>query len=148
VSHMDSQPAEDAVLEVGLAVRRVLIRAALAEGLSSPQAVLVWVLAPGTTIPMRQIAQVLECDAANVTGLVGGLVRRRLIRRATDPSDRRVKRLSLTPKGIRLRSRLATRLLRPRDWIANLGPSEQKALAHVLELLESETAHRRRKSAF
>ncbi len=49
--------------------------------------------------PMRELADIMACDASNVTGIVDGLERRGLVRRHPDPTDRRVKNLILTEEG-------------------------------------------------
>ena len=59
-----------------------------------------------TPAPMRDLADLLHCDASNVTGIVDGLERRGLITRQPDPGDRRVKNLILTPEGERRRDQL------------------------------------------
>ncbi|MEU4620204.1 MarR family transcriptional regulator [Actinoplanes sp. NPDC023801] len=61
------------------------------------------------SVPMRDLADQLSCDASNVTGIVDGLERRGLVTRCTDPADRRVKRLVLTDEGQRRRDVLAAR---------------------------------------
>lgn len=59
--------------------------------------------------PMRDLADLLGCDASNVTGIVDGLERRGLVTRRTDPADRRVKHLVLTEEGQRRRDLLGTK---------------------------------------
>jgi DNA-binding MarR family transcriptional regulator len=59
--------------------------------------------------PMRDLADVLGCDASNVTGIVDGLERRGLVTRRPDPADRRVKHLVLTEEGRRRRDLLGTK---------------------------------------
>jgi MarR family 2-MHQ and catechol resistance regulon transcriptional repressor len=49
--------------------------------------------------PLNEIGTLLIKTAANVTGLVDGLVRRGLVRRGADPADRRVKLAELSPAG-------------------------------------------------
>jgi DNA-binding MarR family transcriptional regulator len=60
-------------------------------------------------VPMRDLADLLSCDASNVTGIVDGLERRGLVTRCTDPADRRVKRLVLTEEGQRRRDLLGAK---------------------------------------
>jgi DNA-binding MarR family transcriptional regulator len=59
--------------------------------------------------PMRDLAEVLSCDASNVTGIVDGLERRGLVTRQADPADRRVKHLVLTQEGQRRRDLLGAK---------------------------------------
>lgn len=49
--------------------------------------------------PMSRLSHSLQCDASNVTILVDRLEALGLIQRLSDKEDRRVKLLSLTPKG-------------------------------------------------
>jgi DNA-binding MarR family transcriptional regulator len=55
---------------------------------------------------MRIFAEDLSCDPSNVTGLVDRAERLGLVQRVPDPLDRRVRMLTLTPKGRRIRSRV------------------------------------------
>ena len=50
-------------------------------------------------LSMGELAEHLFCDASNVTGIVDRLESRGLVERTPDTSDRRVKRLVLTPQG-------------------------------------------------
>src|ERR1700682_1375962 len=54
----------------------------------------------------RELAQQLNYDASNVTDIVDRLEERGLVTRTIDPSDRRVRRLVLTPKGEAVRRKL------------------------------------------
>src|SRR6266699_2954728 len=47
----------------------------------------------------RELAQCLKFDASNVTAIVDRLEERGLVERRVDPSDRRVRRVVLTPAG-------------------------------------------------
>jgi MarR family len=55
-------------------------------------------------MPMRQIALRLDCEPSNVMGIVDRLEARGLIRRVEDPADRRVKYLTVTTEGERVRA--------------------------------------------
>jgi DNA-binding MarR family transcriptional regulator len=48
---------------------------------------------------MAAVAQFLAMDRTTLTAALKPLVRRRLVRTAADPEDKRSRRLSLTPKG-------------------------------------------------
>jgi DNA-binding MarR family transcriptional regulator len=47
----------------------------------------------------RELAELLGCDKTNITGLADRLVRRGLVTRQVDETDRRVARLRLTDEG-------------------------------------------------
>lgn len=61
-------------------------------------------------ISMRAFAEDLSCDPSNVTGLVDRAERLGLVRRVPDSNDRRVRMLTLTPKGRRLREHVTSDL--------------------------------------
>jgi DNA-binding MarR family transcriptional regulator len=90
-------------------------------------------LEPGTPVAMNELAEMLGCDASNVTGIVDRLEARGLIERRSAAHDRRVKMLSVTPKGTRVRARLADRLSEPLPEIARLSHRDQVALSAILE---------------
>lgn len=50
-------------------------------------------------LAMGRVAEVLHCDASNVTGIVDRLVQRNLVVRCEAAHDRRTKTLQLTAKG-------------------------------------------------
>jgi DNA-binding MarR family transcriptional regulator len=49
--------------------------------------------------PMRRLAEQMNCEASNLTGLVDRLEVRGLVERRPDPADRRVRLLALTEEG-------------------------------------------------
>ncbi|WUN35912.1 MarR family transcriptional regulator [Kitasatospora sp. NBC_00315] len=83
--------------------------------------------------PMRALADLLGCDASNVTGIVDRLETRGLVRREADPADRRVKNVLLTAEGEaavrRIRAEMATGL----PGLERLDPYERRALLDLLD---------------
>jgi DNA-binding MarR family transcriptional regulator len=63
--------------------------------------------------PMRDVATAMACDSSNLTGITDRLEERGLVRRASDPGDRRVKLLVLTEDGEALRREVLSRLNQP-----------------------------------
>jgi DNA-binding MarR family transcriptional regulator len=55
---------------------------------------------------MRSLADEWECDASNATLIVDRLERLHLAERRTDPLDRRVKLVVLTPRGARTKAQV------------------------------------------
>jgi DNA-binding MarR family transcriptional regulator len=49
--------------------------------------------------PMRRLAELMNCEASNLTGLVDRLEMRGLVERRPDPGDRRIRLLALTAEG-------------------------------------------------
>jgi DNA-binding MarR family transcriptional regulator len=90
---------------------------------------------PGRPMPMGQLAGALSCDASNVTGLVDRLESRGLIERRPSEQDRRVKVLSLTPLGARLRTALLERMTAPPANLERLSAEERRALVKLLRRL-------------
>ncbi len=98
-------------------------------GLTKAQALLLRTL--DQPLPMRQVAVRLDCDASNVTGIVDRLEARGLIQRVGSPSDRRVKQLTLTPEGRRVRDSLAA-VAPSFPGLAVLSEAEKRRLYHLL----------------
>jgi len=98
--------------------------------LSLPQAMALRNL--GQARPMRELAGNLGCDASYVTGIADNLEQRGLVERRSDPRDRRVKQLVLTPKGLALRQRLGACLLEDHPIEHSLSPEDQRTLRELL----------------
>jgi DNA-binding MarR family transcriptional regulator len=86
-------------------------------------------------MPMGQLAGAMSCDASNVTGLVDRLESRGLLQRSQSAEDRRVKVLTLTPLGERLRSALLERMTSSPPTLERLTEADQRALARILRRL-------------
>src|SRR4029078_9752176 len=78
--------------------------------LSPPQVMALPQLDPDEPKPMSELALALRCDNSNVTGIVDPLEDRGLGERRAAAHDRRVKMLSITPRGAEIRAALAARL--------------------------------------
>ena len=100
--------------------------------LSPMQAHVLRLLEPDEPLPMRTLARKLCCDASNVTGIVDRLEERGLVRRAAAPSDRRVKMLVVTDRGLGVRTAILARLSEAPEPIANLSAADQRALREIL----------------
>jgi DNA-binding MarR family transcriptional regulator len=51
---------------------------------------------------MSRLAEMLNCEASNLTGLVDKLEKRGMVERRADPEDRRIRVLAVTPAGEKL----------------------------------------------
>jgi DNA-binding MarR family transcriptional regulator len=80
----------------------------------------------------RELARRLHYDPSNITALADSLEARGLVERRPDASDRRFRRLALTPEGERLRSTLEARLAQPPLFLDRLTVAEQKQLLTLL----------------
>lgn len=104
-------------------------------GLSQVQCHVLHLIEPGRPVPMSRLAEVLSCDASNVTGLVDRLEARGLLARRPSPGDRRVKVLALTPRGVRLRDEMLRHMTGQPLPLSSLTPDERRALVGLLERL-------------
>jgi DNA-binding MarR family transcriptional regulator len=85
---------------------------------------------------VKMIAESLKLSDASASRAVDGLVKRKLVVRAEDPDDRRVRRLSLTAAGRRLSHRILTaRLEGLGRFAATLSGEERSKLSEALDLL-------------
>ena len=107
-------------------------------GLSHVQCQVLHLMEPGEPVPMSRLAEVLSCDASNVTGLVDRLEARGLLERRPSPDDRRVKVLDLTPAGARLRGEMLRHMTGETLPLSSLTLDERRALVKLLERLVGE----------
>ena len=89
-------------------------------------------LEPGRELAMSALAEALVCDPSYVTGIVDRLEARGLIERRGAPRDRRVKMLSVTEEGERVREIVIARMAEPPPALARLPRAEQRALRDAL----------------
>ena len=138
-------PAHEAqkfFFELGMA-QRTKVGAELATlGLSFAQAHALRLLDPEQPMPMSALAERLFCDASNVTGIADRLESRGLVRRQSLAGDRRVKALTITPAGMKLRAQAMELMSQPPEAIASLSEADQRALRDILErAVENLRAH-------
>jgi len=79
--------------------KQQLFRIAGDYGLTGMQAFVLMLASHDEVRTMNSYCTLLGCDASNLTGIVDGLERKQLLRRAEHPTDRRVKVIQLLPKG-------------------------------------------------
>jgi DNA-binding MarR family transcriptional regulator len=89
-------------------------------------------LEPGQGVPMRDLADFWGCDASYVTSLADALEERGLVERRPHPTDRRVKMIALTEKGIAARDRAFDVLYEPPRSFSVLTAAEQRQLRDLL----------------
>jgi DNA-binding MarR family transcriptional regulator len=105
-------------------------------GLTPLEARLLRALNPTHPQAMARLSEAIACNPANTTAVVDRLEDRGLIERQSDPDDRRVKTIAITPEGERLRNRLCTRASTPPPWLAGLTATEQDDLERVLQRID------------
>jgi len=103
-------------------------------GLTSPQLATLREILVGTNVSPVALATALHLSQPTVTGILGRLEGRGLIRREQSTTDRRSVRASVTNKGKELAAK-APPLLRDyfRHELAKLGSSQQSEILTVLE---------------
>ena len=82
---------------------------------------------------MSEVANALQCDNSNVTGIVDSLEEKGLVRRRPSQEDRRVKLIELTTEGRRVHARLSKAFATPPTWIDGLSEKDQRMLRDVLK---------------
>lgn len=92
-------------------------------------------LSPGAAIPMREIAQHFGVDSSYVTTLVDDLEANGLAERRPHPTDRRVKTIVLTPKGVETRRQIEELMYEPPQCFSALSESERTQLQRLLRKL-------------
>ena len=130
-----TSPADEAwtlLRELAMTQRGAILAIAAELGLSPPQLFALQALREDEPAPMSGLADMLRCDASNVTGLVDRLEARGLVQRRAAPHDRRVRHLVLTAEGRTLRARLADRIQAPPPGLAALPDAEARQLRDLL----------------
>jgi len=126
-----AREAQQLFFRIGM-VQRTRIATALAElGLTFTQAHVLRLIDPEQPLPMSALADLLVCDASNVTGVADRLEARGLVERRSG-ADRRVKTLALTPAGVELRARVYELMSRPPEAILALSAEDQRTLRDIL----------------
>lgn len=82
---------------------------------------------------MSEVANALQCDNSNVTGIVDSLEEKGLVRRRPSEEDRRVKLIELTPEGRRVHTRLSKAFATPPGWVDALSEKDRRTLRDVLQ---------------
>lgn len=84
--------------------------------------------------PMRAVAVQNSCDPSNVTGVIDRIERLGLVQRSPDPADRRVRLLSLTAEGRRVRRRMEAEL-NDVPALSTLSARDRADLARILAII-------------
>lgn len=117
------------VKRVHLNVRRAYDTAFAAHGLTGPQANILRAIWQNNAIEQRALHEQLGITSPTLTGIVDGLVERKLVVRRVSDDDARVKQLMLTAQGRAVSEELATLMPRIEEQIvAGFSASEQALL--------------------
>ncbi|HSW79240.1 MAG TPA: MarR family transcriptional regulator [Candidatus Saccharimonadales bacterium] len=121
------------LLLVSFRGKKGLIQIADEYGLTFVQVYTLCSILPDKPLSMNEIANMLNCDASNVTGIIDRLFAQEYIVRQEKPGDRRVKIISLTPKGEKLRQEIVAKIIAYRsESLDKLNDSEKDKLSTLL----------------
>jgi DNA-binding MarR family transcriptional regulator len=93
------------------------------------------VLEPDEALPMGSLAEMLECDPSMATWLIDRLEDRKLVDRRMLTTDRRVKVVTLTRRGVRLKTKVLAQVFEPPPELLSLDLARLKALRTALSVL-------------
>jgi len=107
------------------------------EGLTRPQFQALRFVAEKGATPMKGISDKLSVTPANVTGIIDRLESKGLLKRGVHVGDRRATIIELTPKGIAIQERVASKYKGfMRDSLKALSRDEQRSLRELLVKLQ------------
>ncbi len=92
-------------------------------------------LEPDEALPMGTIAEMLQCDPSMATWLIDRLEERKLVERRMLATDRRVKVVSLTRRGVRVKTKVLAHLFEPPPELLSLDLARLEALRSALSIL-------------
>lgn len=108
-----------------------------ASGLPAPQLSALSVIVFGGPVTLGQLAAAEQVRPPTITRLVAELEADGLVARETDPADRRVVRVSATPRGARLlHEGRARRVASLADSLRGLATKDRAALERAIPILE------------
>jgi len=117
-----------------------LVQTAAELGLNPGHMKALILLDPAHPAPMRSLSDALMCDASMATWLVDRLEEQRLVERKASTSDRRVKTVALTQKGVAARKQIEAKLLEPPPEFDALTPEDLAGLMRALRKLRTTDA--------
>jgi DNA-binding MarR family transcriptional regulator len=110
--------------------------AAAAVGLPHPGSLkALLLLEPDDPPPMRALAEQMHCDASYMTGLVDALEDLGYVERRPSASDRRVKLVQLTRRGVAAKAKALDVISTPPKVMERLSDTEARNLARLLSKL-------------
>ena len=93
------------------------------------------IIDPDAPRPIGVIADAMRCDASQMTWLVDRLEERELVERRPMPTDRRVRTIALTPRGVEVRRLVLDKLFEPPEELIRLDAATLEDLrAHLRKL--------------
>jgi DNA-binding MarR family transcriptional regulator len=93
-------------------------------------------------VTMRELAKDLDVSESSTTAVVDRLVRQGLVERQSDPGDRRIVRLCLSPAGAELVGRIdSATVTKCTSTLAVLSDAQLAQLIDILETLAASSDH-------
>jgi DNA-binding MarR family transcriptional regulator len=86
---------------------------------------------------MKSLSTFMSCDPSNITGIVEQLVIEDLVERKEAIHDRRVKTVTITPKGVALRDKFLEITTSTR--LPNLNSLTKEEIEQLINILEKAT---------
>lgn len=121
------------LLRTAINAKHGLMKIADTHGLTVMQLYTLCLLEDDISIPMNSLSCMLNCDASNITGIVDRLFAQDYISREENPKDRRVKMITLTPKGSALCEKIFQELpAHQPPGLVSLSTDEQNQLRDLL----------------
>ena len=122
------------IIRSSMKAKYAIVEIAESHNITVMQAMTLCLLEPNESVPMKSISSFLSCDPSNITGIIEQLVTEGLVVRKESEQDRRVKTVTITPKGIALRDKFlelsaSTRL----PYLDKLSEGEVEQLIAILE---------------
>lgn len=112
--------------------RRYMAELQAVTGLSPMEVHAVRALQAVAAMPTVTLAQQIHCEPSNITSVVDRLVRAGLVERTTSDEDRRIRLVTLTEAGRRMRDTIQQRLATPPAAITRLSADDQRLLRDLL----------------
>lgn len=125
------------IVALGHAISMRLAEAYRNEDVTIPEWRVLAVIAQAAHVAARDVVRRTPMDKMTVSRTVARLAEKDLVKRTTDPRDKRVAALSLTPAGRAVYDRIAALAMAyEQDLLSALTPDSRAAFIDALETLE------------
>ena len=124
--------------ELFLSRKHQVMEIAVAHGLNPGAMNALLFLQPGEPCSMRTLADAWKCDASNVTWLVDRLEEHGFAERRPHPTDRRVRTVALTRKGIKTAAQIESKLFEAPASLRQLSEHDLETLGRILRKIAPE----------
>ncbi len=104
----------------------------LAERIGVPVSCMKALRLVATAVSMKELGQRLHCDPSFVTVIADALEQRGLAKREPSATDRRIKNLVLTPRGLELKATIEDESSKMMPWAQALDPAEREELLRLV----------------